>query len=172
MIDTQKIEQLRNAINTRFPELEEMHQMATIKCLDLTLRREYAEQIAAGIKTVEYRWPIPFWEKRFENENVWKFLDKYESDYWNLVEQVFPDFKKETFSLNILRKTTPFVNRVETIHFHNYNTNGWKLTVECTYNNFCEPDNEGKEWLHSFNSFEQDEEFDEWERNTLPITKK
>ncbi|MBR3566870.1 MAG: ASCH domain-containing protein [Salinivirgaceae bacterium] len=169
MISDKIIEELRTAIYKQFPELNAMRQRRTIKCLDLTLRREYAEQIAAGTKTVEYRWPIPFWNSKLENPEIDAFLDKNADSLIGLIKKHIPDIDADTASDNTIAKILPLVNRVETIHFHNYNPNGWRLTVECTYNNFCTPDNEGREWLHTFGSYEQDAEFDEWERNGPPI---
>lgn len=169
MIPDTKIQLLRDAINARFPELEQIHRRTTIERLDLTLRRVYAEQIVAGTKKVEYRWPIPFWNSKLENEEVAQFIEKREDEFKQIIDEHFSDINPEDLSDNTIAQILPMIKRVHTIHFHNYNPNGWRLDVECTYNNFCTPDNVGREWLHSFGSYEQDEEFDEWERNNTPI---
>lgn len=170
MTNNKDIEKLRSAINARFPELMELQEKATIQCLDLTLRREYAEQIAAGTKKVEYRWPIPFWNNKLQNTEIERILEKRKDEFFEFMEQ--QSISLDELSDNTLAKILPIVRRVETIHFHNFNPNGWRLDVEVKYNNFCTPDNEGREWLHSFDSYEQDEEFDEWERNGTPIEKR
>lgn len=172
MISDKDIERLRSAIFARFPELREMQEKATIKCLDLTLRREYAEQIVSGTKKVEYRWPIPFWNNKLYNAEIEKFLAKHEGEFADELEQRFPNINPDELTDNTIAKIIPMVKRVETIHFHNFNPMGWRLDVECTYNNFCTPDNEGREWLHSFDSYEQDGDFEEWERNGTPIEKR
>lgn len=170
MISDKDIERLRSAIFARFPELRDMQERATIKCLDLTLRREYAEQIVSGTKKVEYRWPIPFWNNKLANTDIEKFLEKNGDEFIKELER--QKINPDELSDNTIAKILPMVNRVETIHFHNFNPNGWRLDVEVTYNNFCTPDDEGREWLHSFGSYEQDGDFEEWERNGTPIEKR
>lgn len=171
MITEIQLHELRKAIYTNFPEIAQLEATSTIKCLDLPLRREYADQIYNGTKKVEFRWLIPFWEQKLINHDAEKFIDKNEKAIKQIIDQTI---EKGGYTFDDVSNQQawfifPLVRKVETIHFHNYSPNGWRLDVEVLSNNFCEPDEDGKALLHSFGSYEQDEEWEEWERNKTPI---
>ncbi len=90
-----------------------------IECLNLIMRREYAEEILAGIKRVEIRSYSSHYCDRLYDKAV---LD-YEDAHWDdeVMRMQMLDFNDS-------------VRAVKKIHFHNYN-NSWFLDVECTDNN-------------------------------------
>ena len=89
-----------------------------VECLNLIMKREYAEQILRGEKPLEFRAYSPFYIKRL--------VDPVVSDY---IGTHIDDDDVVMFCTDI--------RPVKKIHFHNYN-NSWFLDVECTYNDaFC-----------------------------------
>lgn len=89
-----------------------------VECLNLIMKREYAEQILRGEKPLEFRAYSPFYIKRL--------VDPAVSDY---IGAHIDDDDVVMFCNDI--------RQVKKIHFHNYN-NSWFLDVECTYNDvFC-----------------------------------
>lgn len=89
-----------------------------IECLNLVMKREYAEQILAGTKKLEFRDYKPFYVK--------KLIDPEVSDY---IQEHIDDDEVLTFCNDI--------RQVEKIHFYNYNRS-WYLDVEVTFNDvFC-----------------------------------
>jgi hypothetical protein len=89
-----------------------------IECLNLIMRKEYAEQILAGTKKLEFRDYSDFYIKRLIDKKVSEYIGAHVDE-------------DETFLFcNDIRQ-------VKKIHFHNYN-NSWFLDVECTFNDvFC-----------------------------------
>lgn len=89
-----------------------------IECLNLVMKREYAEQILAGTKKLEFRDYKPFYIK--------KLIDPDVADY---VQEHIDDDEVLTFCNDI--------RQVGKIHFYNYNRS-WYLDVEVTFNDaFC-----------------------------------
>ena len=86
----------------------------SVECLNLIMKRAYAEQILAGTKKLEFREYKPFYIKRL--------IDPEVADYI----QAHPDDEDVLTFCNEIRQ-------VNSIHFHDYN-NSWFLDVECTYN--------------------------------------
>lgn len=85
-----------------------------VECLNLIMKREYAEQILKGTKKLEFR--------AYSDHYVKRLIDREVSDYMRM--HVDED---ETFMFcNDIRQ-------VKKIHFHNYN-NSWFLDVECDFN--------------------------------------
>ncbi len=85
-----------------------------IDCLNLIMRKEFAEQIIAGTKKLEFR--------NFSEFYVNRLIDKKVNEYIN---QHIDDDEVVVFCNDI--------RQVQKIHFHNYN-NSWFLDVECTFN--------------------------------------
>ena len=85
-----------------------------IECLNLIMKREYAEQILAGTKKLEYR--------SYSKHYVTRLIDRDTADY---IRMHINDEDVLTFFNDI--------RQVKKIHFHNYN-NSWFLDVECTFN--------------------------------------
>ena len=90
-----------------------------IECLNLIMRREFAEEILAGTKTVEVRSYSKHYAERQYDKDVLAYEDKHWDD--ELMRLQMLDFNDS-------------VRAVKKIHFHNYN-NTWFLDVECIDNN-------------------------------------
>ncbi len=88
-----------------------------IECLNLIMKREFAEQILRGEKKVELRAFSEHYYNRLYDKDVLAWLDEHADD---------PQFKGFEPCVSALRI-------VEKIHFHNYN-NSWFLDVECPLN--------------------------------------
>ena len=101
-----------------YQEFYESHPEAkvakVVDCLNLVMRREYAEQILRGEKKLEFRACSDFYQKRIIDKEVEEYMQKHKDD-----EDVL------TFCNDI--------RQVKMIHFHNYN-NSWFLDMECTFN--------------------------------------
>lgn len=85
-----------------------------VECLNLIMRREYAEQILAGTKKLEFR--------SYSEHYVKRLIDKSVADY---ISRHMDDEEVLTFCNDI--------RQVKKIHFHNY-SNSWYLDIECNYN--------------------------------------
>ena len=90
-----------------------------IECLNLIMRREFAEEILAGTKKVEIRSYSQHYVDRLYDKEVLAYEDKHWDDEVMRMQMI--DFNDS-------------VRAVKKIHFHNYN-NSWYLDVECTDNN-------------------------------------
>jgi hypothetical protein len=113
-----------------------------VECLNLIMRKEYAEEILTGIKTVEIRAYSQHYCDRLYDKDV---LD-YENAHWDddLMRMQMIDFNDS-------------VRAVKKIHFHNYN-NSWFLDVECIDNNTVVVNNEQVGFLQDeYNCHEFDE---------------
>lgn len=90
-----------------------------IECLNLIMRRQFAEEILAGEKKVEVRsYSQHYFDRLYDKEVL-----KYEDEHWDdaLLRAQMLDFNDS-------------VRAVKKIHFHNYN-DSWYLDVECIDNN-------------------------------------
>ena len=85
-----------------------------IECLNLIMKREFAEAIIRGEKKVEFRAMSDSYMNRLYDDRVLQFMELHEDD--PLVQECAEPLKL-----------------VKTIHFHNYN-NSWTLDVECELN--------------------------------------
>lgn len=85
-----------------------------VECLNLIMRREYAEQILAGTKKLEFRQYSDFYVKRLIDPDVADYICAHIDD------------DEVVVFCNDIRQ-------VKKIHFHNYN-NSWFLDVECDFN--------------------------------------
>lgn len=113
-----------------------------VECLNLLMRREFAEEILAGTKTVEVRAYSQHYCDRLYDKDVLAYEDKY----WDneLMRMQMIDFNDS-------------VRAVKKIHFHNYN-NSWFLDVECIDNNTVVVRDDQVGYLQSeFNCHEFDE---------------
>lgn len=109
-------ENLRSQLVAEYPEFFEKYPEAPvsepIKCLNLVMKREFAEAILKGEKTVEYRsYSKHYCDRLFDKEVVdWGDNNVAEEDLDEFIEVCEP------------------LRWVEKIHFHNYN-NSWFLDV-------------------------------------------
>ena len=85
-----------------------------VECLNLMMKREFAEQILAGTKKLEFR--------AYSEHYVKRLIDPAVSDY---IQMHINDDDVMTFCSDI--------RQVKKIHFHNY-SNSWYLDIECDYN--------------------------------------
>jgi len=92
-----------------------------IECLNLIMKREFAEAILRGEKTVEYR----SYSQHYCNRLFDKKVQAYEP---NIADEDIADFEDFAAPLRVVKK----------IHFHNYE-NSWWLDVEVVYNYICAP---------------------------------
>ena len=88
-----------------------------IECLNLIMRREFAEQILRGEKKIELRAFSEHYFNRLVDKDVSRYIMAHEDD------EVFQDYLPCVSDLRQVKK----------IHFHNYN-NSWFLDVECPIN--------------------------------------
>lgn len=99
-----------------------------IESLNLIMKREYAEAIKKGTKTIEFRDFSKFYCDKLFDKDVDKYIAKHKDD---------PEVK-EAMDKGIV---TP-LKMVNSLHFHNYN-NSWTMDVECVENGvilLCEED--------------------------------
>lgn len=102
-----------------FAEHPEVPRPKPIECLNLIMRKEFAEEILAGTKKVEIRAYSQHYCDRLYDKDVLAFEDAHWDD--ELLRMQMLDFNDS-------------VRAVKKIHFHNYN-NSWYLDVECPENN-------------------------------------
>lgn len=99
-----------------------------VDCLNLVMKREFAEQILAGTKKLEFRQYSPFYISRLVDKKVADYIEKHKEE-----KDIF------TFMSDI--------RQVRKIHFYNYNKS-WYLDVECVYNDVFSITNRDIEYLH------------------------
>lgn len=99
-----------------------------IKCLNLIMRKEFAEQILHGTKKLEYRAYSEHYIARLIDKDVAAYIQRHIND--DDVLQFCND-----------------IRQVMTIHFHNY-SNSWYLDVECTFNDAFIVNQDGIDMLH------------------------
>lgn len=85
-----------------------------VECLNLIMKREFAEQILAGTKKLEFR--------AYSDHYVKRLIDPEVADY---IQMHINEDDVVVFCNDI--------RQVKRIHFHNYN-NSWFLDVECDFN--------------------------------------
>lgn len=102
-----------------------------VECLNLIMKKEFAEQILSGEKKVEFRTFSEHYVKRLYDRDVLNYIDEHaEEDAVEFMDCMRP---------------------IKKIHFHNYN-NSWFLDVEVQEAGECAAT---KPWVKIFN-----EEFD------------
>lgn len=121
------------------PEAEE------IECLNLIMRKEYAEQILRGEKPLEFRAYSDFYVKRLIDKKVSEYIGAHVEE-----DEVFM-FCND-------------VKQVQKIHFHNYN-NTWFLDVECTFNDVFSINKHDIEFLQNkYGVHDFDEDLEKYEK--------
>lgn len=112
-------EKEHDEFKAKYPDMPETK---PIKCLDLIMKREWAEKILMGEKKIEFRDYTEHYAKRLFDKDVMDYIDKHLDD--------------EEFMAGYEYLYSP-LRQVETIHFHNYN-NTWYLDVEVEINQIVE----------------------------------
>lgn len=119
-----------------------------IECLNLIMRKEFAEEILRGKKPLEYRDFSEFYAKRLIDKDVTQYINDHLDD-----DEVLA-FCND-------------VRQVKVIHFHNYN-NSWYLDVECTYNDvFSITKGDIKSLQEEYGVHDFDEELENYEKNNI-----
>ena len=103
-----------------FAEHPDIPELKPIERLSLVMKREFAEAIVAGTKTVEIRDADSV---KYQNMLYSKEMLAWQDAHWD---------EGELMQLQIIDFTS-FVRPVYSIHFYNYN-NSWNLDVECIDN--------------------------------------
>ena len=130
--------------NPDAPEAED------IECLNLIMKRVWAEQIIAGTKKLEFREYKPFYIKRL--------IDPKVADY---IQEHIDDDDAMMFCSDI--------RQVEKIHFHDYN-NSWFLDVECKFNDAFSITKEDIEHLHKvYGCHDYDDDLKRMDAVNVPI---
>lgn len=142
-------EEFYAARETFYAKHPEAPKAQSIECLSLIMKREFAEQILAGTKKLEYRAYSPFYISRLIDKKVAKYIqDKIDDD------------EVVTFCNDI--------RQVEKIHFHDYN-NSWFLDVECELNDAFSLRKEDVEYIQrEFGAHEWDNDLENYEKAGVP----
>lgn len=132
-----------DAFYAKYPDCPKVD---NIEVLDLIMKREEANNIVNGTKTVEFREVSSHYESRLVDKKLFDYIDKkVDEEDWDFLDEY------ELYASPI--KT------VQSIHFHNYN-NTWHLDVAVESNGLIELDEEGMELLHSWGNHEMDESYE------------
>jgi hypothetical protein len=89
-----------------------------IECLNLIMKKQFAQQILNGEKKLEFRAMSEHYANRLTDDKVNSFINAHAGE--EEFEEVWGEFVQ-------------IVRPVKKIHFHNYN-NSWYLDVECKSN--------------------------------------
>ena len=116
----------KKAFFEKYPECPESEH---VRCMNLVMKKEFAEAIVRGDKTVEFRAYSKHYCDRLIDEKVAAYRDKISDDDIDDYE----DFAKP-------------LRLVEKIHFHPYN-NSWWLDVEVIDNGLVSPSKEDAEFI-------------------------
>lgn len=138
MQEKAQIEAEKKAFFEKYPHVKRSE---PIKVLNLIMKKEFAEAILKGEKTVEFRAYSQHYSDRLYDKNL-----------MNVVAETIADEDMNDF-VDFARP----LREVETIHFHNYN-NSWHLDVECVDNwTVAVVDEEVKDLRDTFGCTELDE---------------
>lgn len=105
-----------NAFYNKYPDCP---QAEVIESLNLIMKKEYAEAIKCGKKTVEFRDYSKFYADRIFNKAVSEYI---------AANQTNPDLRHA-----LEKGIVSSIKIVNNLHFHNYN-NSWEMDVECISN--------------------------------------
>lgn len=124
-----------------------------VECLSLIMKREYAEQILAGTKKLEFRSYSNFYVKR-------------------LIDPEVSDFIRANFNNDEVIMFCNDIRQVKKIHFHNYN-NSWFLDIECDYNDAFRINKHDVEFLQKeYGCHDFDEDLKRMDANKVPQEKR
>ena len=119
-----------------------------VECLNLIMKREYAEQILAGTKKLEFRAFSDFYIKRIIDEASSQYISEHEDD-----DDVL------TFCNDI--------RQVKKIHFYTY-SKAWYLDVECNFNDIFQITKEDIDYLHKkYDCHDFDKDLEDYEANNI-----
>ena len=110
----------------KFPNYKEAE---PVECLNLIMRKDFAQQILKGEKKLEFRGYTEHYISRLYDKDVLKFMQLHKNE---------PEVLEMCEPLRVVDK----------IHFHNYNDT-WFLDVECTMNEVVGVTDADVEFLHA-----------------------
>ena len=142
------VEEFTAAMQKFFDERPVAPVAREVECLNLIMKREYAEQILAGTKKLEFR--------SYSKHYCDRLIDREVADY---IKTHIDDDEVMTFCNDI--------RQVKRIHFHNYN-NSWFLDVECDLNDvFCIKKSD-IDFLHEqYDCHDYDDDLEYFESNNI-----
>ncbi len=133
----------------RYPD---MPKAKDIECLNLVMKREYAEQILRGEKKLEFRAYSKHYHERLIDKDLANWVDEH------------PEITEEEMDENI-----DLFRRVKKIHFYNYN-NTWHLDVKCEDNHIVAVTRPNVEFLQKeYGCHEFDEMLEDFENKKDPM---
>lgn len=137
-----------------FEEHPDIPKLKPIERLSLVMKREFAEAIVAGTKTIEIRDADSV---KYQNMLYDKDMEAYWEAHWD----------DELMQLQLMDFTST-VRPVFSIHFYNYN-NSWSLDVECIENEVIAVNEENVQYLRdTFHSDEFDEVLEDIKKYNVP----
>ena len=120
-----------------------------IDCLSLVMKKEFAKQIIAGTKKLEYRAFSPFYISRLIDKNVSNYIQA------NIESDEVCAFCND-------------IKQAKKIHFHDYN-NSWFLDVEIEFNDAFALVKSDIEYLQrEFDAHEWDNDLAEYDKAGIP----
>lgn len=123
-----------------------------IDCLNLIMKKEFAEEILQGKKTVEFRVYSKHYRDRLYDKETGDYIEAHSED-----DEFIEGVQEYGPSLRFVRK----------IHFHNYN-NTWYLDVEVKSNDVCTVTKDDVHFMQEeFNCHELDEELEYFEKKKI-----
>ena len=118
-----------------------------VDCLNLLMKREWAEKIVSGEKTIEWRDYSRHYHQRLIDDKTQDFLNQHPDD--ELLHTVEPTA----------------IRPVKRIHFHNYN-NTWTLDVKVKENNIVTVNEVGLQIMQEiYGTHDVDEDYEMAKRN-------
>lgn len=131
-----------NEFMAKYPDCPKIE---PVECLNLIMKREWAEEILRGKKKLEFRAFTNHYCTRLYDKNMMDYIDEHADD---------ADFMCQVG--NYVSALRP----VEKIHFHNYN-NSWFMDVSISVNEVVSVTEEDVAFLHSeFGCTELDDELE------------
>lgn len=125
-----------------------------VECLNLIMRKVFAQAIVDGKKTVEFRAMGQHYYDRLNDKDVLKFLDE-NCDKDPMLAQAAEDGVIDP------------LRQVKKIHFHNYN-NSWYLDVEVVETGIAAATKEDVEYLHEhYNCHDLDDVFNDMNKRKV-----
>jgi hypothetical protein len=120
-----------------------------IECLNLIMKKEYAQQIVEGTKKLEFRNYTDFYTKRLVDEDVARYIQEHQDD------------DEAMAFCNDIRQ-------VKKIHFYSY-SNTWHLDVEVECTDIFSLVKEDMEMLHEdYGVHDFDSTFEMYEKGGIP----
>ena len=133
----------RDELYEKYPDYYDADE---IECLDLIMKREFAEAIIRGEKKVEFRAYTEKYENMLFDEEVLKFMEEHLDD-------------------PLVQECADALKEVKTIRFRNYNKS-WELVVECEVNDIIIADKESVWFLQEqYGCHELDEVYEQTKKS-------